>query len=187
MNETAWICYVRVALMTNYCQNPSNIDSTHKAVHKCINILLFTQCISKIGLSFLPEVAMNCSKPFPGQADQMFKDKFCKWPKLMRVLVLVSLIPPAALFFMVQNQLVPQAALHEVLTITTGFNLLLLLWGLILKVRSKKYWYRNYHIGKTMVIAMVPVLACGYVLVTNQDMPNMAKQQEAQIVQISVN
>ena len=105
----------------------------------------------------------------------------------MRVLVLVSLIPPFAMLFMMYNQFAPHQAFYDVLTITTGFSLVLLFWGVILKIRSRKYWYRNYHIGKTMVLAMVPVLACGYMLITNQSIPNMAKQPETQIVQISVN
>lgn len=130
---------------------------------------------------------MHCSKPFPGQADQMFKDKFCKWPKLMRALVIISLIPPFAILFMVYRQLAPVAALDDALTLTAGFNLLLLFWGLLLKIRSRKYWYRNYHIGKTMLLAMLPVIASGYILLSQPDVPDMAKQQKTQAVHISLN
>ncbi|WP_299015421.1 hypothetical protein [uncultured Photobacterium sp.] len=130
---------------------------------------------------------MYYSKPFPGQADQMFKDKFCKWPKLMRTLVFISLLPSTTLIFLVHQQDASLAALESTLAITAAFNLLLLCWGLFLKIRSKRYWYRNYHIGKTMLLAALPLLACGYMFLLNPEIPDMAKQQKAQAVQISIN
>lgn len=130
---------------------------------------------------------MHCSKPFPGQADQMFKDKFCKWPKLMRALVIISLFPPAAALFMVTRQLAPIDALDDTLSLTIGFNVILLLWGILLKIRSRKYWYRNYHIGKTMALAVMPLIASGYILLQQPEVPSMAKQQKNQTVYISLN
>ena len=130
---------------------------------------------------------MNCSKPFPGQSEQMFKDKFCIWPKLMRTLVLISLIPPSAILFMAHKQLAPLAGLHDLLMITLSFNLLLLFWGGLLKLRSRKYWYRNYHIGKTMALAMIPVLASGYFMLSSPETPDMAQQHDAKAVYISLN
>ena len=44
-----------------------------------------------------------------------------------------------------------------------GFNVVLILWGVLLKIRSRKYWYRNYHIGKTLMLALIPILASCYV------------------------
>ncbi|WP_232323294.1 hypothetical protein [Photobacterium sp. J15] len=130
---------------------------------------------------------MYYSKPFPGQAEQMFKDKFCIWPRLMRGLVFVSLLPSAIVTLLVLQQHASLEALESALIITAAFNLLLLCWGVFLKVRSKKYWYRNYHIGKTMVIASLPLVACFYLFVANPDTADIAKQQRSQVVQISVN
>lgn len=130
---------------------------------------------------------MHCTKPFPGQAEQMFKDKFCKWPKLMRAMVLISLIPPSVILVMVHNQFVPSAGIKDIMTITAAFNLLLLFWGLLLKIRSRKYWYRNYHIGKTMALAMLPLIAACYVMLANNDIADIASQQEAKTVYLSLN
>ncbi|UTV28887.1 hypothetical protein [Photobacterium atrarenae] len=130
---------------------------------------------------------MYSSQPFPGQSSQMFKDKFCKWPKLMRLLVLLNLLPTIVIVFVVHQQLAPFSMLDEVLAVTAGFNGLLLLWGVLLKIRSKKYWYRNYHIGKTMAVALLPVLASGYLFISQPTMPDMAQQQESKAVYISLN
>ncbi|MEJ2763730.1 hypothetical protein VV869_07070 [Photobacterium sp. MCCC 1A19761] len=130
---------------------------------------------------------MYSSQPFPGQSNQMFKDKFCKWPKLMRLLVLLNLLPTTVIIFVVHQQLAPFSMLDEVLALTAGFNGLLLLWGILLKIRAKKYWYRNYHIGKTMALALLPVLASGYLFVSQPVIPDMAKQQEVKSVYISLN
>ncbi|UXI02504.1 hypothetical protein [Photobacterium sp. TY1-4] len=130
---------------------------------------------------------MYSSQPFPGQSNQMFKDKFCKWPKLMRLLVLLNFLPTAIIVFVVHQQLAPFSMLDEILALTAGFNGLLLLWGVLLKIRAKKYWYRNYHIGKTMALALLPVLASGYLFVSQPAIPDMAQQQEAKSVYISLN
>lgn len=130
---------------------------------------------------------MFCSKPFPGQTDHIFKDKFCKWPKLLRSLIFISLLPPFVAMFFVYNQLAPLDLLYDILTIIAAFNLLMLFWGLILKIRAKKYWYRNYHIGKTMLFALIPVVACGYLLATEQSDPQVAQQVEIRSVEITTN
>ncbi|MCQ1058471.1 hypothetical protein ACQKPX_02625 [Photobacterium sp. DNB23_23_1] len=130
---------------------------------------------------------MNCSKPFPGQSDQMFKDKFNKWPRIMRLLVLFSLLPPIVAFILVQNNITTYQSIHPLLVSIASLNAILLLWGLLLKVRARKYWYRNYHIGKTMLLAFVPLLACSYVVLTEPSTDKVITQSKPQIVQISVN
>ncbi|MGF1871311.1 hypothetical protein [Photobacterium indicum] len=117
----------------------------------------------------------------------MFKDKFCKWPKLLRFLVFISLIPPLGMFYLVYSNLAPAYLLNETLTMVGSFNLILLTWGLLLKIRAKKYWYRSYHIGKTMLLALIPILACGYLLATDQNAPRVAQQVKSQYVEISIN
>ncbi|MDX1301646.1 hypothetical protein [Photobacterium sp.] len=89
--------------------------------------------------------------------------------------------------FFVYNQLAPLDLLYDILTIIAAFNLLMLFWGLILKIRAKKYWYRNYHIGKTMLFALIPVVACGYLLATEQSDPQVAQQVEIRSVEITTN
>ncbi|MGF1877001.1 hypothetical protein [Photobacterium profundum] len=130
---------------------------------------------------------MSCANPFTGQESHMFKDKFCKWPKLLRFLVFISLIPPLGMFYLVYSNLAPAYLLNETLTIVGSFNLILLTWGLLLKIRAKKYWYRSYHIGKTMLLALIPILACGYLLATDQNAPRVAQQVKTQYVEISIN
>ncbi|PSW03803.1 hypothetical protein C9I89_16570 [Photobacterium lipolyticum] len=117
----------------------------------------------------------------------MFKDKFCKWPKLLRSLIFISLLPPFVTMLFVYNQLAPLHLLYDILTLIGAFNLLMLFWGLILKIRAKKYWYRNYHIGKTMLLALIPVVACGYLLATERPDPRVAQQVEIQSVEITTN
>ncbi|PSW21554.1 hypothetical protein C9I98_05080 [Photobacterium sanctipauli] len=118
----------------------------------------------------------------------MFKDKFGKWPRLMKLLVLLSLLPPVTALVLVHQNLAPLHLMHDVLVGVSCFNALLLTWGLLLKIRSKKYWYRNYHIGKTMMLAVVPILACGYILVTDPHEHNIANQtKQDRAVQITIN
>ncbi|MGR5062243.1 hypothetical protein [Photobacterium sp. DNB22_13_2] len=130
---------------------------------------------------------MNCSKPFPGQSDQMFKDKFGKWPRIMRLLVLFSLLPPLLAFILVQNNITTYQSLHPLLVSIASLNAILLFWGLLLKIRARKYWYRNYHIGKTMLLAFVPLIACSYVVLTELSTDKVITQSKPQVVQISVN
>ncbi|TDR75871.1 DUF3624 family protein [Photobacterium lutimaris] len=130
---------------------------------------------------------MNCSKPFPGQSEQMFKDKFGKWPRIMRSLVLFSLLPPLVAFILVQNNLTTYQSLQSLLTSVASLNAILLVWGLLLKIRARKYWYRNYHIGKTMLVAILPLMACGYIVVTELSSSKIITQSKPQVVQISVN
>lgn len=130
---------------------------------------------------------MNCSKPFPGQSDQMFKDKFGKWPRIMRLLVLFSLLPPLVAFILVQNNITTYESLHNLLVSIASLNALLLFWGLLLKIRARKYWYRNYHIGKTMLLAFIPLMACGYIVLTELSSEKVITQNKPQVVQISVN
>ncbi|MGF1702337.1 hypothetical protein L4D09_18750 [Photobacterium makurazakiensis] len=131
---------------------------------------------------------MNCTKPFPGQTDQMFKDKFGKWPRLMKLCVLLSLLPPVIVLILIHNNIASMPMMYDVLVYVSGFNALLLTWGLLLKIRSKKYWYRNYHIGKTMLLAVVPILACGYILFTSPQ-PNkiVTQAQHDRPVQLIIN
>ncbi|WEM41094.1 hypothetical protein PTW35_10620 [Photobacterium sp. DA100] len=130
---------------------------------------------------------MNCSKPFPGQSDQMFKDKFGKWPRIMRTLVLFSLLPPLLAFILVQNNITTYQSLQPLLIPIAGLNALLLCWGLMLKIRARKYWYRNYHIGKTMLLAFIPLMASGYIVLTELSSDKVISQSKPQVVQISVN
>ena len=130
---------------------------------------------------------MHYSKPFPGQNEQMFKDKFSKWPRLMRLLVLLSLLPPTILLFLVHSELAPIKALHDVLMAVTTLNVALLFWGLVLKIRARKYWYRSYHIGKTMLLAIVPIMACGYILLKEPPKSQMGQQPLSRTVQITIN
>lgn len=130
---------------------------------------------------------MNCSKPFPGQSDQMFKDKFGKWPRIMRLLVLFSLLPPFVAFILVENGITTYQSLHSLLVSIASLNAILLFWGLLLKIRARKYWYRNYHIGKTMLLAFIPLTACGYIVVTELSSSKVITQTTPQVVQISVN
>ena len=117
----------------------------------------------------------------------MFKDKFGKWPRIMRLLVLFSLLPPLVAFILVQNNITTFESLQSLLTSIASLNALLLFWGLLLKIRARKYWYRNYHIGKTMLLAFVPLMACGYLLVTELNQDKVITQSKPQVVQISVN
>ncbi|WP_231569020.1 DUF3624 family protein [Photobacterium gaetbulicola] len=130
---------------------------------------------------------MNCSKPFPGQSDQMFKDKFGKWPRIMRLLVLFSLLPPLLAFILVQNSITSYQSLQPLLIPIASLNALLLFWGLLLKIRARKYWYRNYHIGKTMLLAFIPLMASGYIVLTELASDKVINQPKPQVVQISVN
>lgn len=116
----------------------------------------------------------------------MFKDTFGKWPRLMRLLVLFSLLPPIAVVFLIHYHIAPVHALLDIFICVASLNGALLVWGLILKIRAKKYWYRNYHIGKTMMLAILPILACGYVLVTEKP-DNKIVIQHTQSVQLSIN
>ncbi|OAN18762.1 hypothetical protein A3K86_01860 [Photobacterium jeanii] len=117
----------------------------------------------------------------------MFKDKFCKWPKLLRVFVILSLLPPAFVFILVQQQLAPSLALNDVLLMVGGFNVVLILWGVLLKIRSRKYWYRNYHIGKTLMLALIPILASCYVSFSEMPESQVVKQEQVRSVEIAIN
>ncbi|MGF1687037.1 hypothetical protein L4C36_10115 [Photobacterium japonica] len=130
---------------------------------------------------------MHYSKPFPGQSEHMFKDKFSKWPRIMRALVLLSLLPPALLILLVHQQLAPVSALHDVLLAVTVLNVTLLVWGLALKIRARKYWYRSYHIGKTMVLAAIPIMACGYIFLTELPKSELLAQPTSRTVQLTIN
>lgn len=131
---------------------------------------------------------MNYSQPFPGQNEQMFKDKFGKWPRLMRAVVLISLLPPVIVYFLVNQQVTSPVAMHDVLLSIAVLNVTLFVWGLLLKIRARKYWYRNYHIGKTMLLSVAPIIACGYILIT--DAPSsrnqVANQPQSIPVRISI-
>ncbi|MBC7005974.1 hypothetical protein BIZ37_25780 [Photobacterium sp. BZF1] len=117
----------------------------------------------------------------------MFKDKFGKWPRIMRLLVLFSLLPPLVAFILVQNNITTYQSLHNLLVSIASLNAFLLFWGLLLKIRARKYWYRNYHIGKTMLLAFVPLMACGYIVLTELTSDKVITQSKPQAVQISVN
>lgn len=105
----------------------------------------------------------------------------------MRSLVLFSLLPPLVAFILVQNNLTTYQSLQSLLTSVASLNAILLVWGLLLKIRARKYWYRNYHIGKTMLVAILPLMACGYIVVTELSSSKIITQSKPQVVQISVN
>lgn len=65
----------------------------------------------------------------------MFKDKFGKWPRIMRLLVLFSLLPPLVAFILVQNNITTYQSLHNLLVSIASLNAFLLFWGLLLKIR----------------------------------------------------
>ncbi|PSU13597.1 hypothetical protein C9J03_06295 [Photobacterium gaetbulicola] len=117
----------------------------------------------------------------------MFKDKFGKWPRIMRLLVLFSLLPPLLAFILVQNSITSYQSLQPLLIPIASLNALLLFWGLLLKIRARKYWYRNYHIGKTMLLAFIPLMASGYIVLTELASDKVINQPKPQVVQISVN
>ncbi|NAW64970.1 hypothetical protein [Photobacterium halotolerans] len=130
---------------------------------------------------------MRSSSPFPGQTDNIFRDKFCKWPKLMRYLVFISLLPPAFLVAIVHADTV---SFNEVLIpsiAASALNILLFFWGIVLKVKARKYWYRNYHIGKTMLVALLPVIASSYMLLEQHEPKTAANHLAPRSVQLSVN
>ncbi|MDO6542338.1 hypothetical protein [Photobacterium sanguinicancri] len=130
---------------------------------------------------------MLCSKPFPGQTDHIFKDKFNKWPKLFRAFVLLSLLPPALVMLLVSQQLAPLNALIDTVTLTCGFNIMLIAWGVLLKVRARKYWYRNYHIGKTLVLACLPFIASAYIALSDIPDNRVVQQERSQAVEVAIN
>ncbi|WP_053062383.1 hypothetical protein [Photobacterium aquae] len=130
---------------------------------------------------------MSYSKPFPGQNERVFKDTFGKWPRLMRWLVLISLFPPMLTLFLVQQDYTSITALRDTVTWTLLSNSSLLLWGILLRIRARKYWYRNYHIGKTMLLAFVPIAVCGYLLIAEAVPKHMVTNNQPRTVQISIN
>ncbi|UIP29228.1 MULTISPECIES: hypothetical protein [Photobacterium] len=130
---------------------------------------------------------MRSSSPFPGQNDKIFRDKFCKWPKLMRYLVFISLLPPAFLVTLLHADAV---SFDEILIpgmMASALNILLFFWGIILKVKARKHWYRNYHIGKTMFIALLPVIASSYMFLEQHEPNTAANHLAPRSVQLSVN
>ncbi|MGF1723731.1 hypothetical protein [Photobacterium nomapromontoriensis] len=104
----------------------------------------------------------------------------------MRLLVLFSLLPPIVVVVLINYHIAPVHALLDIFICVATLNGTLFIWGLILKIRAKKYWYRNYHIGKTMMLAIIPILACGYVLITEKPVNKIVTQQ-TQSVQLSIN
>ncbi|WP_120510714.1 hypothetical protein [Photobacterium salinisoli] len=130
---------------------------------------------------------MRSSSPFPGQTDNIFRDKFCKWPKLMRYLVFISLLPPAFFVALVHADAVNVDEVLIPSIIASALNILLFFWGIILKVKARKHWYRNYHIGKTMLIALLPVIASSYILLEQHETKTAANHFAPRSVQLSVN
>ncbi|KDM91573.1 hypothetical protein [Photobacterium galatheae] len=134
---------------------------------------------------------MRSSTPFPGQTDTMFKDKFHKWPKLMRYLVFISLLPSAILLVLAQTPSGRESDLLSPSLIVASINLILIGWGLILKIRARKYWYRNYHIGKTILIALLPLITSTYLVLnthaTSSATSTLPGQPVSRSVQLSIN
>ncbi|MGF1692916.1 hypothetical protein [Photobacterium kagoshimensis] len=130
---------------------------------------------------------MLCSKPFPGQTDHIFKDKFNKWPTLLRALVIISLLPPAFAMLLVSQQLAPFNALIDIFTLVGGFNIILIIWGVLLKIRARKYWYRNYHIGKTLLLASLPILASAYIAFSEIPDNRVVQQERSRAVEVAIN
>ncbi|WP_249199221.1 hypothetical protein [Photobacterium sp. GJ3] len=129
---------------------------------------------------------MRSSTPFPGQNDNIFRDKFHKWPKLMRYLVLVSLLP-AAFLLIVSQMTADNQSLQAPCLIAASFNVALFCWGMVLKLKARKYWYRQYHIGKTMLVALLPVLISTYLILNSVSPEAVASQPLSRSVQISIN
>ncbi|MDO6705458.1 hypothetical protein [Photobacterium sp. 1_MG-2023] len=129
---------------------------------------------------------MRSSIPFPGQNDNIFRDKFHKWPKLMRYLVLVSLLP-AAFLLIVSQMTADDQSLQAPCLIAASFNVALFCWGMVLKLKARKYWYRQYHIGKTMLVALLPVLVSTYLILNSVSPEAVASQPLSRSVQISIN
>ncbi|QUJ69072.1 hypothetical protein KDD30_06335 [Photobacterium sp. GJ3] len=116
----------------------------------------------------------------------MFRDKFHKWPKLMRYLVLVSLLP-AAFLLIVSQMTADNQSLQAPCLIAASFNVALFCWGMVLKLKARKYWYRQYHIGKTMLVALLPVLISTYLILNSVSPEAVASQPLSRSVQISIN
>ncbi|PSW26151.1 hypothetical protein C9I94_04805 [Photobacterium swingsii] len=117
----------------------------------------------------------------------MFKDKFCKWPKLLRAFVILSLLPPAFVMLLVSQQLAPLDVLIDIFTLVGGFNVILVIWGGLLKIRARKYWYRNYHIGKTLVLACLPILASAYIAFSEIPDNRVVQQERSRAVEVAIN
>ncbi len=95
---------------------------------------------------------MRMVSPLPGQQDRLFCDNFRKWPRLFHFVVLVAVSINISAFILTSPFSLPPATLHDILTLWGLGNLLLLLWGLLLKLKAKSIWYRNYHIGKSLLL-----------------------------------
>nr|WP_086940379.1 hypothetical protein [Thaumasiovibrio occultus] len=89
---------------------------------------------------------MKSASPFAGQPCTLFSDTFSKWPaRFFKIFIL--LLATSTVLFYYQPQLDYQ--LHQDLCfILIGLKILIMLWGLLLKFRSRAMWYRKYHLGK---------------------------------------
>ncbi|UTM58660.1 hypothetical protein L4174_007455 [Photobacterium sp. CCB-ST2H9] len=130
---------------------------------------------------------MRSSTPFPGQTDTIFKDKFHKWPKLMRYLVFISLLPSAVLLIFAHTPTGTESNLLPSCLVASVINILLISWGLILKIKARKYWYRNYHIGKTILLALLQLIASTYLVLDTNTRSSLTNQPVARTVQLSIN
>ncbi|HIF9258544.1 hypothetical protein [Photobacterium damselae] len=130
---------------------------------------------------------MSCSNPFPGQTTNIFKDKFCKWPRLLQISIVLSFLPIFAVLIAVKQNIASLQSLSDTIVVMGFFNIFLLAWGLILFFKARKHWYRNYHIGKSLLVAVLPIFLSGYILINDLPDNRTVQQETSKVVEFSIN
>ncbi|CAH0533047.1 hypothetical protein VST7929_00898 [Vibrio stylophorae] len=106
---------------------------------------------------------MRRASPFPDQSHRVFVDHFGRWPRLLMRMVLLSYFALCLVFILEWLNLSETFNLNILCpflttTVCALLNALLLIWAIILHLKARQIWYRNYHTGITITLALLPIL-----------------------------